>query len=161
MKNTITIDRDDTLQFDITDKDGNLTGDYLEFNLNDVSLPLRYRDLVFKDRENRNNYRKDLMIIKKRQDVRTDGDPLSKNELDAFKLGDEYLKKEVEIYNMFLGENGVQKLLCGKPLGWDTFDKIDALINNIIKPQLEENAKSMEDIIKGKYKETKDEAELL
>lgn len=157
MKNTITIDKDDTLEFEITDKDGNPTGDYLEFNMNDISLPLRYRDLVFKDKENRSNFKKDLIIINKRQDVKNDGDPLSKNELEAIKLNEEYLKKEIDIYNIFLGENGVQKLLCGKPVGWDTLDRIDKLIEEKIYPELNKNAKSLEDMIKGKYKENKEE----
>lgn len=157
MKNTITIDKDDTLEFEITDKDGNPTGDYLEFNMNDISLPLRYRDLVFKDKENRSNFKKDLIIINKRQDVKNDGDPLSKNELEAIKLNEEYLKKEIDIYNIFLGENGVQKLLCGKPIGWDTLDRIDKLIEEKIYPELNKNAKSLEDMIKGKYKEHKEE----
>lgn len=157
MKNTITIDKDDTLEFEITDKDGNPTGDYLEFNMNDISLPLRYRDLVFKDKENRSNFKKDLIIINKRQDVKNDGDPLSKNELETIKLNEEYLKKEIDIYNIFLGENGVQKLLCGKPIGWDTLDRIDKLIEEKIYPELNKNAKSLEDMIRGKYKEHKEE----
>ena len=157
MKNTISIDRDDTIEFEITDKDGNLTGDYLSFNMNDISLPLKYRDMVFKDKENRSNYKKDLFIINKKQDVKTDGDPLTKNELEALKLSEEYLKKEVEIYNIFLGENGVQKLLCGKPIGWDTLDKLDDLIKNKIYPELVKNAKSIEDMVKNKYKEETEE----
>ena len=161
MKNTISLDQDETLEFEITDKDGNLTGDIIEFNMNDISLPLRYRNLFFKIRENRSNFKKESIIIKKRQDVKDKEDPLSKNEVDLLKLNEEYINKEVELYNEFLGENGVQKLLCGKPVGWTTLDKIDSLISNKILPELSKHTKSLEDMIKNKYGKEKDEAELL
>ena len=157
MKNTITLDDDDTLQYEITDKDGNATGEYLEFNMKDISLPLKYRDMVFKDRENRNNYRKDLVIINKKQDVKEKDDPLSKNEIEALKLSEEYLNKEVEIYNMFLGENGVQKLLHGKPLSWDTLNKLDKLIESVIVPDIRKYLKPIEEMIEEKYNDNKEE----
>ena len=157
MKNTIRLEEDEILQFEITDKVGNPTGEYLEFNMNDISLPLKYRDLVLKDKENRENFRKDAMIINKKQDVKSEGDPLSKNEVETLKLSEEYLNKEVEIYNLFLGDNGVQKLLQGRPLGWDTLAKIDKLIENQILPILNKHIKSMEDMIKNKYSNNKEE----
>lgn len=161
MKNTISLDQDETLEFEVTDKDGNLTGDIIEFNMNDISLPLRYRDLLFKIKENRRNLKKEVIIIKKRQDVKTKGDPLSKNEVDLLKLNEEYMKKEIELYNEFLGKNGVQKLLCGRPVGWTTLDKIDLLISTKILPELDKHTKSLEDMIKNKYGMGKDETELL
>ena len=157
MKNTIKLEEDETLQFEILNKEGNPTGEYLEFNLNDISLPLKYRDLVLKDKENKTNFRKDIMIVNKKQDVKIKGDPLSKNEVEIFKLNKKYIDKEVEIYNIFLGENGVQKLLNGRPLGWDTFDKIDKLIETNIVPLLNKYSISLEDMIKNKYSDNKEE----
>lgn len=157
MKNTIRLDKDETLQFEITDNEGKPTGEVLEFNMDDISLPLRYRDLIIKDRENRSNYKKDILIISKRQDVQKKDDPLSKNQIDILKRNEEFFQKEIEIYNMFLGENGVQKLLNGRPLGWDTLEKIGLLIKNQIMPILEKNTKSMEEMIKNKYSDDKEE----
>lgn len=157
MKNTIKLEEDETLQFEILNKEGNPTGEYLEFNLNDISLPLKYRDLVLKDKENKTNFRKDVMIVNKKQDVKIKGDPLSKNEVEIFELNKKYINKEVEIYNIFLGENGVQKLLNGRPLGWDTFDKIDKLIETNIVPLLNKYSASLEDMIKNKYSDNKEE----
>ena len=157
MKNTIRLEEDDTLQFEITDKDGNPTGEFLEFNMDDISLPLRYRDLIFKSRENRKNFKKDMTIINKKQDVQDKDDPMTRNELEIINLSQKYLNKEVEIYNMFLGENGVQKLLNGKPLGWDSLNKIDKLIENQIQPIIEKHLKTMEEMIEKKYSPEKEE----
>lgn len=161
MKNTIKLEEDETLEFDITDSEGNPTGESLKFNLDDISLPLRYRDLMIKDKANRDWYKKEVIIINKRQDSQEKGDPLSKNQIDILKANEEFFKKEVEIYNMFLGKNGVEKLLNGRPLGWETLEKIGKLITEQIIPVLDKNTKSMEDLIKAKYGFEKDEAELL
>ena len=157
MKNTIKLDEDETLQFEITDSNGIPTGEYLEFNMDDISLPLRYRDLVIKDRENRSWFKKETIIINKRQDVQEKDDPLTKNQKDMLKASEDFFKKEIEIYNMFLGENGVQKLLNNKPLGWESLYKIDNLIKKQILPILEEHTKSMEELIKNKYSIDKEE----
>ena len=42
----------------------------------------------------------------------------------------------VEAYNMFLGENGVEKLLNGRALGWTTLQEIDEIIDKQIAPHL-------------------------
>lgn len=160
MKNTIKLEEDETLQFEITDSKGNPTGEYLEFNMDDISLPLRYRDLYIKDRESRQWIKKEVIIINKRQDVQEKDDPMTKNEKDILEANKKFFNKEIEIYNMFLGENGVQKLLNGKPLGWESLDKIDKLIQNQIYPILKNHVKSMEEMIKNKYSQ-KDDAELL
>lgn len=161
MKNTIKLDEDETLQFEITDSKGNPTGEYLEFNMDDISLPLKYRDVMMKDKANRDWYKKELIIINKRQDSQEKGDPLTKNQIDILKTNEEFFKKEADIYNIFLGENGVQKLLNGRPLGWESLEKIGKLITEQIVPTLDKHTKSMEDMIKAKYGPGNDETELL
>ena len=157
MENTIKLNKKDTIRLNITTDEGIDTGEFLEFDLNDISLPLRYRDLIIKDKENRSWYKKETIIINKRQDSKGKGDYLSKNEEDLLKAAEEFFKKEVEIYNMFLGENGVEKLLNGGKLGWTSLQDIDELIKEQIIPVLNKNVKSMEDLIKQKYSLDKEE----
>ena len=157
MKNTIRLEEDDTLEFEITDKEGKPTGEVLKFNMDDISLPLKYRDLYFKDKENRSWYKKEMLIINKKQDVMDKDDVLSRNQLESLKITEEFFKKETETYNMFLGENGVEKLLNHKPLGWESLVKIDKLIKEQIMPILDKHVKSMEDLIKNKYSIDKEE----
>ena len=132
----ITLGKNDVLRLGIRTDEGIETGEYLEFDLEDIELPLRYQELMEKDKKNREFIKKQLLIIDKRQDVK--GKKLmSKNEEDKIKAINDFFKKEVEIYNMFLGENGVQKLLNGRKLGWTSLSEIDEIIEKQIVPYLD------------------------
>ena len=56
---------------------------------------------------------------------------------------------------MFLGENGVKKLLNGRQLSWTTLDEIDEIIENAIMPKLKINAEDIKKRITEKYSDKK------
>ena len=138
--NFIQLQKDDILRLGIKDSDGNDTGEMLEFNLSDIELPLRYQELIEKDKKNKEYLRNQMVIIDKREDVKGKK-LLSKNEEDKIKAINEFFKKEVDVFNMFLGENGVQKLLNGRKLGWTSLDEISEIIEKQIAPHLDINMK--------------------
>ena len=148
--NYIQLKKKNTLKLGIKDIEGNDTGEYLEFNLRDIELPLKYQDMLEKDKKNKEWAQKQMVIIDKRQDV-SGKKMLSKNEEDKIKVLNEFFKKEVEIYNIFLGENGVQKLLNGEPLGWDSLSLIDEYIEKQILKYLDMDMKHITDLVKEKY----------
>lgn len=149
--NFIQLNKSNILKLEIKTNDGKSTGEYLEFDLEDIELPLRYQELLEKDKKNREWARNQLLIISKREDIKGKK-LLTKNQEDEIKIVNEFFKKEVEIYNMFLGENGVQKLLNGKKLGWTTLDEIDKIIEKQISPYLQKNMNNIVDKVKEKYK---------
>lgn len=150
--NFIKLNRSDILRLGIMTEDGKDTGEVLEFDLEDIELPLRYQELLEKDKKNKENLRNQMIIIDKRQDVK--GKKLmSKNEEDKIKALNEFFKKEIEIYNLFLGENGVQKLLNGRRIGWSSLEEIDEIIVKQIAPHLDLSMTKISDKIKQKYKE--------
>lgn len=152
MKDYIQLQKDDVLRLKIRDSEGNETGEHLEFNLSDIELPLRYQELLEKDKKNKENLRNQFLIIDRRQDVK--GKKLfSKNEEDKIKALNEFFKKEAEIYNMFLGERGVEKLLNGRKLGWLTLDEIDKIIKEQVVPHLDLTMDNITNKIKEKYSE--------
>ena len=148
--NFIQLGKSNILRLGIKTEDGKDTGEYLEFNLEDIELPLRYQELIEKDKKNIEYLKNQLLIIDKRQDVKGKK-LLSKNEEDKIKALNEFFKKEVEIYNMFLGENGVEKLLNGRKLGWTSLQEIGEIIEKQIAPYLDTNMKNIADKIKEKY----------
>lgn len=148
----IQLNQDAILRLKIKTSDGKETGDILEFDLEDIELPLKYQDLLEKDKKNKENLRNQMLIIDKRQDVKGKK-LLSKNDEDKIKALNEFFKKEVEIYNIFLGENGVQKLLNGRKLGWTSLQEIDGIIEKQITPYLNVNMKNITDKVKEKYGE--------
>ena len=68
--NFIQLSKSDVLRLNIRTEDGKETGVYLEFDLEDIELPLRYQELTEKDKKNKEALRNLFIIIDKRQDVK-------------------------------------------------------------------------------------------
>ena len=158
--NTIQLEQDNILRLEIKTSDGNSTGEYLEFDLEDISLPLRYQELVEKDKKNREYLNNQLTLIRKRQDVKGKK-LLTKNEEDTLKALTEFFNKEKDVYNMFLGDRGVEKLLNGRRLGWTSLQMIDDIIIKQIQPHLDLKMESIENKIKEKYGQALKDKEVL
>ena len=148
--NVIKLNKDNILRLDIETEEGVETGEYLEFDLEDIELPLRYQELLEKDKKNKEYLRNQMLIIDKREDVKGKK-LLSKNEEDKIKAVNEFFRREIEVYDMFLGENGVQKLLNGRKIGWTTLQEIDDIITNQIAPHLDMTMESITQKVKEKY----------
>ena len=148
--NFIHLNESNILRLGIKTADGKDTGEYLEFDLEDIELPLKYQDLLEQEKKNRQNLKNQILIIEKRQDVK--GKKLmSKNEEDKIKAINEFYKKEVDVLNGFLGDRGVEKLLNGRKIGWSTLEEIDELITKQIEPHLNVNMDDIINKVKGKY----------
>ena len=147
---------DDTLRLEIVDSNGVSTGDYLEFQLEDIELPFKYQEIIERLKKSRQNLKNQFTIIEKKQDHK--GKKLmSSNEEEKLKALNNFYKEQVEIYNVFLGENGVQKLLNGRKLRWTTLSEIDELIEKQIAPQLDLTMKDITKKIKSKYSNKKED----
>lgn len=148
--NVIKLNKNNLLRLKIETDKGELTGEELIFDLEDIELPLKYQELAEKDKKNREYLKNQMIIIDKRQDFKGKK-ILSRNEEDKLKAINDFFKKEIEIYNMFLGENGVQKLLNGRKFGWTSLQEIDDIIEKQIVPYLNINMQDITKKIKEKY----------
>ena len=138
------------LRLYIKDENGKRTGEYLEFDLLKPRYLLKYQDLVEEDKKNRNWLKNEYLIIDKKEDHK--GKKLfSANEEAKIKATNEFYKKEAEIYDMFLGKDGVKKLLNGRKLTPGTLDEIDEIIEKGILPQLQIKAEDIKTNIMKKY----------
>ena len=145
---------EDVLRLNIKDETGKDTGRYLEFDLNDLDYLLILQEMVEQDKKNREYLKNQYTIIDKKQDHK--GKKLfSSNEEAKIKATNDFFKKEAEIYNMFLGKDGVEKLLNGKKLTLARLDAIDDLIEKQILPKLEIQADDMKKRIMSKYSNVK------
>ena len=144
------------LKLEIVNEIGESTGNYLEFDLEDITLPFKYQEIVRRLQKSRQNLKNQFAIIEKKQDHK--GKKLmSSNEEEKLKALNNFYKEQVEIYNIFLGENGVQKLLNGRKLRWTTLSEIDELIEKQIAPQLDLTMKDITKKIKSKYSSKKED----
>lgn len=148
--NFIKLNDDSVLRLAIQTSDGKETGEFLEFQLDDIELPLKYQELLEKDKKNKEHLKNQMLIIDKRQDVKGKK-LLTKNEEDKIKALNEFFIKEIEVYNMFLGARGVEKLLNGRKFTWTTLQEIDEIIEKQIAPYLDVNMKNITEKVKEKY----------
>lgn len=152
--NIIQLVEDDVLRFKIVDKEGKETGESLEFDLEDIDLLIRYQTLLEEDKKARLNIKNQFTIIDKKQDHKGKK-LLSANEEAKIKATQDFYRKEVEIYNGFLGERGVEKLLNGRKINWSCFDYIDEIIDKQIMPKIKISADNFKDKIMKKYSNNK------
>ena len=144
------------LKLEIVDEKGNSTGEYLECDLEDIELPFKYQEILERLKKSRQNLKNQFTIIEKKQDHK--GKKLmSYNEEEKLKALNNFYNEQVEIYNIFLGENGVQKLLNGRKLRWTTLTEIDELIEKQIAPQLNVTMDDITKKIKSKYSNKKED----
>jgi len=151
--NVIKLNKSDILTLKIVTDEGKETGECLEFDLGDIEIPLKYQELIEKDKKNKEYLRNQLLIIQRREDVKGKK-LLSKNEEDRIRAINDFLMKEIEVYNMFLGPRGVEKLLNGRKFTWTTLQEIDEIIEKQIAPHVDISMKSITDKIKAKYGKT-------
>lgn len=150
-RKVIKLSEPNTLILEIEDYKGNKTGDTLEFDLSDIELPLRLQKMFEEDKKITDWFNKEIIIIEKRQDTQEKNHLFSKNTEDEMAAANKYIKEEVKIFDSFLGENGVKKLLHGRPLSWDTLHEVDKIIKTQIVPYLKTNVTDYKKAIKQKY----------
>lgn len=152
----IGLKNENILKLEIVDEKGNSTGEFLEFDLEDIELPFKYQEILERLKKSRQNLKNQFTIIEKKQDHK--GKKLmSSNEEEKLKALNNFYNEQVEIYNIFLGENGVQKLLNGRKLRWTTLNEIDELIEKQIAPQLNVTMDDITKKIKSKYSNKKED----
>lgn len=151
-ENTIVLKRIDSIKLKLVTEDGEPTGEYLYIKVKDVDAPKRFQKMIDDLQKIWIEFRDKITIIEKQQDNKVKGQILSKNQMAKHDALKEYINKKVEVYNEFLGENGVQKLLNGQEPTIDVFDWIDEeIIEKQIAPHIDLTFKSMTDKIREKY----------
>lgn len=161
--NYIQLEKESVLRLQILDANKQPTGESLEFDLEDTELLLRYQNLLEEDKKLRSKLKNELYLISKRQDVKGKKF-LSKNEEDSLRTINDFFKNETKVLNMFLGENGVEKLLNGRRFSWFTLREIDKIVTKQIAPYIDKAMNNLTNKIKevyGTQLDKKDEIEVI
>lgn len=152
----IGLKNENILKLEVVDENGKSTGEFLEFDLEDIELPFKYQDILVRLQKSRQKLKIQFSVIDARPD-RKGKKALSFNEEEKLKALNKFYQEQVEIYNIFLGKNGVQKLLAGRNLEWSTLSEIDELIEKQIIPQLNDTMEDITKKIKSKYSNEKED----
>ncbi len=148
----IQLKKDDILRVGIKDANGKDTGEHLEFDLEDIELPLRIEEAMEKHKRNMEELQKRKFILDKNKDNK-------RNDMETLKLMKEFFVKEEKTLDMFLGKGGTKKMLNGRKYHYTMFDDIIEMLDPIF-PLIEERAGKIADKIKNKYG-NKEEEEVL
>jgi hypothetical protein len=146
-----------TIKIGIKNSDGSIKKDkdgkeiYLEFDMEDIELPLKYQKCEFLVRKAQQDLKFDYLIIDKHQDIKGKF-LLSKNQEDKIKATQKFYKTMEEAMDMFIGQGGVQKIF-GNRRYLRMFDDLGDMLEPIL-PLLKNNVDNIDKEIKEKYKTT-------
>lgn len=155
--NSIQFKRDNVLKLKLKNEMGEDTGEYLEFDLEDIELPLRYQQALEEHKKNYNSLKNQLLIISKKED-HSGKKLLSSNQEASLIALSEFYKKEIKIMDLFLGEGKTQmildKVMRRKPY-LTMFNDIMESIEEV-SDLFNVGYSSIEDKIKEKYSKVED-----
>ena len=149
MTDVIQLKKDSILRIGIKDANGVDTGEQLEFDLEDIELPLRLNECEAKHRKNLEYLRNQFVIIDKKEDKKGKF-ILSWKEEEKIKVLQEFYKREMEALDLFLGQNGTNKLLNGRKPYYSMYEDINDMLVPIL-PKLKLRADDIANKIKEKY----------
>ena len=145
----INLKKDNILRIGLRTAEGQETGECWEFDLEDIELPLRLQKLIDEHKKNAKYFETQLLIIDKKQDHKGKKLLSSKQE-ETVKAWREYYRKEIEVFDMFLGKDGCKKYLNGRNPYYTMFKDIEEAINSIM-PLIKQRSVDIKDLIKSKY----------
>ena len=143
----IQLKKDDILRGGIKDAEGNDTGEHLEFDLEDIELPIRIEEATQKHKKNIETLKKQMIVLEKSN---------KNTDLEQLKLMKDFFIKEEKTLDLFLGKGGTKKMLNGRKYYYTMFDDIIEMLEPIF-PLIEERAEKIADKIKDKYGDVKEE----
>lgn len=152
----IQLKKDNIIRIGIKDSEGNDTGKYISFDLEDITLPLRLSDCEELHKKNIVNLRDKFVIIEKKEDKKGKK-ILSWKEEEKLKALEEYYRQEMKALDMFIGKGKTQMLLdlMGRNPYYSMYDDISEMLNPIL-PKLQMNADSIKKQIIQKYSSNND-----
>lgn len=152
---------DDVLTLWIKTKEGVETGECLTFDMEDVDLLDNLDKMRVETNKNHQWVNNQLTIINKKEDFTKKGELMSNNTKESYKVIKSYFKRQKEIFDIFLGQGGVDKLLYGRKFEWGTLTEILKIINNQIEPLLKETTENIINKVKTKYDYSNKENDVL
>ena len=155
MENFIQLKKSSVLKIGIKTADGVDTGEHLEFDMEDVELPLRLNECEAQHRKNINDLKMKTLLIDKKEDKKGKK-LLSWKEEEKIKIFKEFYDKEMESLDLFLGKGGTAKLLNGRNPYYSMYEDISEMLKPIL-PLLQKSTDDIINKVKEKYANVKDD----
>ena len=156
MDNYIQLQKDSILRIGIKDANGNEIGEHLEFDLEDIELPLRVNECNEIHLKNVSNFQKKIAETEKISNVKKKGQIISLADQKKVQIFNEFYKKEIEALDLFLGNGGTEKMLNGRKPYYRMFDDIMKSLEPIL-PLIKQRTEDIESQIMNKYSNKDDD----
>lgn len=153
---SIKLKKSSIIKIGIQDEEGNDTGNHLEFDLEDLTLPTRAQESLEMHKKNVRELKTQQLLINKKQDKKGKK-LLSANEEALIKAVQEFYEKEIIAQDLFLGEGGTKKILNGRRPYLTMFDDIQEYLEPLM-PIFQQREQSINEKIKqiqNKYSNNK------
>lgn len=145
----IKLKKSSVLKIGIKDEEGNDTGEHLEFDMEDIELPLKINQCEAQHKKNIQDLKMQFAIIDKKED-RKGKYLLSYKEEEKMKALQKFYQREMEAFDLFLGKNGTKKMLNGRQPYFTMYDDIAESLEPIM-PKLQARTEDITKKIKEKY----------
>lgn len=155
MNEFIQLKKDNIFRVGIKDANGKSTGECLEFDLEDIELPLRLNQCKINHENNLNWIKNQEIIISKREDAPSKG-IYTRNQEAILHARKEFFKKEEACLDLFLGKGSTRKLLNGRNPFYGMFDEFSEILEPIMD-KLNVKADDITSKIKEKYSPRKED----
>lgn len=132
-------------------ENGEYTGNDLTFNLKNLDTIGKYDEMYQKLSKNTQWYDSQKVIINKQQDFQPKNSLMTNNQKKLYELNKEYLKKQIQAFDLFLGDGGVNKVLDGDSFDLDSILIIREYIEKQIMPHLKITKENINSELKEKY----------
>lgn len=154
MTDVIQLKKDNILRIGIKDSNGVDTGEHLEFDLEDIELPLRLNQCDIQHKKNLEFVKNQFIIIDKKEDKKGKF-LLSWKEEEKLKVLQEFYKREMEALDLFLGKDGTKKLLNGRNPYYSMYEDINEILEPVL-PKLKLRIDNIIGKVKEKYNDKKE-----
>lgn len=155
MDGYIQLKKDSILRIGIKDANGNPTGEHLEFDLEDIELPIRLNQSKYEHEKNVRDLETRFLIIDKKPDVK--GNQIySKNEKEKLNALREFYQREEKSLDLFIGNGGTKKLLNGRNYFYGMYDEFSEALEPVMK-KLELRTDEIKNKIVTKYSVKKED----
>ena len=146
--------KENIIKIGIKDDEGKPTGEFLEFDMDDIELPLRLSKCEYLHRKNMIDLRNKFIIIDKKQDRKGEF-LISFNEEEKIKALKEYYSKEEEALDLFLGKNGCKKMLSGRKPYYSMYEDIEKALEPIL-PIFKKVSDNINELVEKKYSDNEE-----
>lgn len=154
MTDVIQLKKDNILRIGIKDSNGVDTGEHLEFDLEDIELPLRLNQCDVQHKKNLEFLKNQFIIIDKKEDKKGKF-LLSWKEEEKLKVLQEFYKREMEALDLFLGKDGTKKMLNGRNPYYSMYEDINEILEPVL-PKLKLRIDNIIGKVKEKYNDKKE-----